>query len=766
VALLVAGFGVGVVLAMALGLLDAVLGPVFALFGVGAPVAMLIGIRRYRPAGRWPWVLTTVALLAFVVGASMRESLDTLGDLGSSRSLLPDLATLPGYVLLCCGLLGMARIQRGGRRDVDGLLDGAIAALAALTLAWIYLVNPALFHSDAPLSVRLVLSCYPPLSVFLVATAARIMFGSGRGARRALAFSLLLLAMAAMLVGDVVYMLVETGLMSLPVHLLDVPYALTYVAVITLVLHPSMRELTEPRDEEQAPPGHGRLAFVAVALAIPAVVTVTRVDAAVGDRVALAVIVVSLTGAATWRMMRAVRGYVRSEATLAHRATHDALTGLPNRAFVQDHVDRALARMAPGEGCVALFFLDVDRFKLVNDSHGHGLGDEFLVAVAHRLTSTTRPEDLVARIGGDEFVVVVEGLRSVEGALEVGERTRLGFGVPFQVRTAEIGSSVSIGVAITDGRDPSVDAEALIRDADTAMYQAKEAGRDAVTVFDPSMRDRAAQRLALEVDLRHALERDELHLHYQPVVNLAGGTIEGFEALLRWSHPSRGQIPPSAFIPVAEDTGLIAPIGAWVAEEACRQLARWRKILPNGRGLTMAVNLSARQLRDPDLVPAMRRALDRSALPGHALCLELTESLLMSNPGAAADVLAALREIGVKLSIDDFGTGYSSLAYLRRFQVDHVKIDRSFVDDLDREDTADETLVTAIVAMAKALRVVTIAEGVETAGQAERLRRIGCTVAQGYLYSRPVPADQIPAVAAQLGVARPGHLGLVRDEIA
>jgi len=761
----VAALGTAWVLAIAFGILGSAADATFVLLGIGAPIAMVIGIRRYRPAGRAPWVAMGCALLTFLVGVGLRVSFKTLGDLSSTRSLLPDLVTIPGYLLLGVGLLGIARIQRGGRRDIDGLLDGAIAALAALTLAWIYLVNPALFHSDAPLSVRVLLSCYPPLSVFLVAIAARIAFGSGRGVRRAPAYFLLLGAMSAMLVGDVMYMLVETHVASIPTNLLDVPYALTYVLVITLVLHPSMRELTEAAPEEPAVPGRGRLAFVAIALGVPALITVTRVDARPGDRIMLTVIVVLLTAAATWRMLRAIRAYATSQERLEHQATHDTLTGLPNRTFVQHAVDEALARQGPDDGLIALVFLDMDRFKLVNDSQGHGLGDELLCAVAHRLTSTTRPGDLVARVGGDEFVIVVHGLRTVADALEVGERTRLSFGVPFAVRDDEIASSVSIGIAISDPTDPTRDAESLLRDADTAMYQAKEAGRDAVTVFDESMRDRATQRLALEHDLRQALERGELHLHYQPVVKLPGGEIEGFEALLRWAHPTRGQIPPVAFIPVAEDTGLIVPIGAWVIREACRQLGRWRKTLPNGRQLTMAVNLSARQLRDPDLVQTVRDALRDEGLSPGSLCLELTESLLMNNAAAAADLLETLRALDVKLSIDDFGTGYSSLSYLRRFRVDNVKIDRSFVDGLDDDDSSDETLVAAILAMAKALRVATVAEGVETPMQAERLHALGCQTAQGYLFSRPVPADQVPAVAQQLGVVR--GLNLVRDsEIA
>jgi diguanylate cyclase (GGDEF)-like protein len=523
-----------------------------------------------------------------------------------------------------------------------------------------------------------------------------------------------------------------------------------------------MRDITAPVPAQEATPTIGRLVVVAVALAIPGMITVMRVDAPMGDRIAMTVIVLSLTAAAITRLFRAVRAHARSEARLVHQATHDLLTGLPNRAYVQEYVGQAL-QGATTRNRMALMFLDVDRFKLVNDSYGHTLGDTFLTAVAQRLRTSIRPVDLVARIGGDEFVIVASNLGNDAEATELAERTRRLFAQPFDVKGAELTSTVSIGIAVSDGSESHATAESMIRDADIAMYDAKESGRDTVASFDASMRDRVSKRLDLERDLYHALERDELVLHYQPVMDIGSGRVRGFEALLRWNHPAWGLVSPLTFIPVAEDTGLILDIGAWALGEACHQMQQWRGELNDGESMTMAVNVSARQLRNQGIVGRVQRALFESKLPRQNLALELTESTLMENPTGAPEVLGRLKALGIGLAIDDFGTGYSSLAYLRGFPVDTVKIDRAFIMNVDGPDSADATLVAAIVAMADALGIATIAEGVESETQAERLLELGCGIAQGFLYSRPVPADQVPATVERLEARARARLRPVRD---
>jgi diguanylate cyclase (GGDEF)-like protein/PAS domain S-box-containing protein len=444
----------------------------------------------------------------------------------------------------------------------------------------------------------------------------------------------------------------------------------------------------------------------------------------------------------------AIERHAADEA-LRHRVLHDSLTGLPNRISFVDSLGEALRRATVSGSPVGILFLDLDHFKLINDSIGHHAGDALLREVAPRLRSHLRPGDVVARFGGDEFGILVDRLADEDEAMAIADRVAAAFAEPYLLGGAEhfITASVGVAVARPSTKEPA-DPDMLIRNADAAMYRAKERGRARCELFDAEMRARALRRLELERELRKGLGRSELVLAYQPVVSLAGGEITGLEALVRWQHPTRGLLDPADFIGVAEDSGLIEPIGHWVQESACRQIIELHEQSPDRRPLDISVNLSARQVSHRDLAASISEVLTRTGLDPVHLRLEITESALVEESKSAKATLEALSELGVGLVLDDFGTGYSSLAYLNRFPLDGLKIDRSFVDALgvEQERTA---IVEAIIGMARALSLDVIAEGVENEAQLSELRRLGCDYAQGHLFSRPLPPEKLPGLLGE-----------------
>ena len=428
----------------------------------------------------------------------------------------------------------------------------------------------------------------------------------------------------------------------------------------------------------------------------------------------------------------------RTEDAVRHRALHDDLTGLPNRALFLDRLEHALAQMERRGTTVAVIFIDIDQFKVVNDSLGHQAGDHLLQSLVPRLSNALRPGDTLARFAGDEFVVLCEGLDDERGAVTVGERLLECFADPYSLGEREQFVSASLGIAVP--RRQSQTAEDLIRDADTAMYRAKERGRARLALFDEHMRVRTLVRMRIDHDLRRAVLGEDLYVHYQPIVDLEAGEVAGFEALMRWRHPSRGDLSPAEFIPIAEDSGMIGSLGRWVLEQAAEQAVRWGGLSgPHARPLGVSVNLSARQFGHGRLPEEVGEVLAETGLDPRRLLLEITESLLIGETDAAVDELHALKDLGVKLVLDDFGTGYSSLSYLERFPLDGLKIDRSFVAALSGGGSAP--IVDAIVSMAHSLDLQVTAEGVETGDQIDPLRRVGCEYAQGWYFGRPGPAD-------------------------
>jgi diguanylate cyclase (GGDEF)-like protein len=428
-----------------------------------------------------------------------------------------------------------------------------------------------------------------------------------------------------------------------------------------------------------------------------------------------------------------------AEERLFHDAFHDSLTGLPNRALFTDRLGRSLWRARRREEYrFAVVVLDLDRVKLINDSLGHVAGDRLLLALARRIEECLRAGDSAARVGGDEFAVLIDDLPDPADAIRVVTRLQQSLREPMTLGGQEVYTTASIGIAFhTDRYERPED---MLRDADTAMYAAKAAGGSRYQVFDQGMHERAVQRLQIESSIRRAIERQELRAYYQPVVSLSTGRLRGFEALIRWEHPERGLILPAEFIPIAEETGLIHKIGRWILREACDQLARWSRELRTPEPLSVSVNLSGRQLTESDLVMGTLRILEDTGLYAEQLTLEITESAVMQDPDNARERLGELRSLGIGISIDDFGTGYSSLSYLHRLPLTALKIDRTFVSAMS-ENVREAQICHAIVTLAHNLGLTVIAEGIETKEQRQRLRELHCEYGQGFHFAVPLPAE-------------------------
>jgi diguanylate cyclase (GGDEF)-like protein len=715
----------------------------YLVFGSASIAAILVGVRKNRPADPQPWYLLALATVCFVVGDAVMSGYDYVG-----RELpfpsAADALYLSGYPFMVAGVLRLSRAAgRPGSRE--NRADAAIISVGALALSWHLLMGSYAHDESLRVVGKLVMLAYPIMDLgvlFIVVNS--LIFG---GVRRPVD-KLIASAIVAMVIADFAYdILLLHGQYEIG-NPIDAGWFVNYVLVGVAALHPSMATVLPPAPVDHL---HRRRWMPVVALAgfvAPVILFVGNLlHIAVDVRFLAATSIVLIAVVAirvSWLFTSLQEGFTVQElleADLRHQAFHDSLTGLANRALLHDRVDHALAASPRASGSVAVVFCDLDGFKNVNDSLGHKYGDDLLVAVAKRLLSVVRPGDTVARLGGDEFAILMENVEDHAVGTTVAERVVSVLRQPIDVADLSINVSVSAGIAFGDDTKST---ETLLSEADSAMYEAKSSGRDHFQVFHTSMRSRVVERLELSNSLHGALERSEFYLQYQPLFSLHDGRLEGFEALARWRHAALGEVGPYRFIPIAEESGLIVPLGRWILETACAQAARWPE--QHGRFPSISVNLSGRQLQDPSLVDDVRTALAFSGITADRLILEVTESMLMVNPRQTAGVLLALKAMGLSLAIDDFGTGYSSLSQLHQFPVDILKIDKSFVDPLTDPGSEGSAFVKTIIGLARDLRLSTVAEGIEDVQQQETLRTLGCDSAQGYLLSRPLDA----AVAQRL----------------
>jgi diguanylate cyclase (GGDEF)-like protein len=712
--------------------------PIFLIIAVGSIVAVRRGSRHHLPAAeRGPWTVLMAALAAFLGGSVLRAVLPGAMDTPPGPiALVPDVLIVPGYFLLGYAFLDLLRRRRAAADDA-ARIDAVLIGLGAAFATWTFFIAPRVGSREVLTVPELVAAFFPVIDVMLLVLVLQLLLTGGG---RRWSMWLIGLACTVMFVADMLFAVQEGDTLGLDARSFDVLFMVSYVCLAVAALHPSMRALTKPQQHVVEDLRPGRMVGIAAVLIAPAVLATLSPPSTIWNgavRIALSVL---LTLAVLIRIVRANNSRARAEQDARRRATHDPLTDLPNRELLADTVAGWCDRATDAGQEISLLFIDLDHFKMVNDHWGHEVGDELLCAVAGRLSAMVRSEDLVCRIGGDEFVIALASPSHTALAEALAERLIAEFGEPFELSVGKVVISPSIGIARSEGAGEALE---LIRDADTAMYKAKGSGRNKYAMFDVSLRETLHTRVRLEQALRGALDRGELAVFYQPIIDLASDELTGFEALMRWNSPTLGAVSPLDFIPIAEETGLIERSGAWLLEEAAGQLVAWSAARPaDARPLHISVNVSVRQLRDGRLVDVVRDVLQRTGLPAAALWLEITESGVMEDLEVALVTLRGLRSLGVTLSIDDFGTGYSSLSYLNRLPVGILKIDRSFIAGVG-EDGANEPIVRAVLAMAHAMGHLVVAEGVETAVQRDWLRMLGCDLAQGYLYGAPRPSDAL-----------------------
>ena len=719
-----------------LDLSDTVSDACLGVAGIGTVWACFYGPRRHGARPRAAWRLIGVVALLFLVGVMIRP---VVTDLAMPLPLLADAITIPAYGLLCVFLAVMLRCRRS--LDRHAVLDALIIWLAGALTSYLVLAEPAAAIGNRPAAMSIMAGLYPLCDVTVLLLVVNLTFTT-----RTWPVSLLALLGSLLLLGagDTAYAIIGVQGHIYGSPLLNVPFVLSYTLMGVTALHPSVTELSHADRPPLQAWSARRVALLVPALAMPFVLLLVTGRTPAHRRI-IAIGGVLIVTLLLVRAISAVRAQVSAQRQAEFQALHDPLTGLPNRRSISREIERLLARLdGSADRRVWVFLLDLDGFKWVNDSWGHDTGDQVVIEAGARLRAATPGEIPVARVGGDEFLLAYAGDKA--GALRLADEIRGCFARPYPVRDAEIPITASIGIAhaACDGGSAALTAEALMRDADTAMYRAKGEGPGRSMIFDTSMHDEVRQRIELEVALRQALADEQLYVAYQPIVRLSTGVPLGAEALVRWAHPERGQIPPTVFIPIAEAAGLIGVLGTWVRREAVRQLGLWRTDGTVTDDFYLSINVSAQQFSEPELPLVVSGELAEFGVPPRAVALEMTESVMVDGSSVTGRVLHELRELGVKLLIDDFGTGFSALGYLRRFPVTGVKVDRSFVTGLGAS-VEDEEIVRAVVAMSTAMGLSVIAEGVETRLQRDALAAVGVTNGQGWLWGPAVPGPEFAA---------------------
>ena len=716
--------------------------PVYNLLGISAVCATAFGIWRWRPARQRAWILLAVGVALGSTGDILISFL-TRPDGTAPFPSVADAAYILGYVLIAIGLVGLVR-DRSREHDRAAWIDALIVASAAGIFIWVFVIRDEIVSSSDGLSA-LVAAAYPFLDIVQIAVVVHLLL---RG-HRTPSLVLLGLSFGASLIADLVYAKLSLDATYVVGHLVDAGWLLGYVALGVAALHPSMafsRNGPVARDGGRTTLTLPRLLLLAGAgLSGPVVVALETMRGDAPDAFAVAVGLSVVYLLVLWRAIIGLRSLEASmhdrgrlTVELAEQANHDPLTGLANRRLLLARLDAALAHPEP-DRVVAMLYLDLDRVKAINDSKGHAAGDAAIAAVAERLRVGLRTADTVARLGGDEFGILLAATTR-EAARSAATRVNALIERPVSMGGDAIPMSASVGLAFAE---PGDGPHEVIRNADQAMYRAKSTGGASFAEYSDLMRLENAERLELQAEMSAAIQRREFVLYYQPIVDLQTGSIVGLEALVRWSHPNRGLLLPGSFIPLAEQTGLIVPLGRWIFQEAVRQVSEWQRLGLLRRELWIDVNVAARQLADPRFTRDVAAAISGTGMGAGRIAVELTETELIRDPDAVGRSLSTLRRGGLRVVIDDFGTAYASMSHFVNFPIDGLKIDRQFVWELDATSGPGRALVSSMVRLASELGIWAIAEGVETERQAHVLREIGCPYAQGFLFSRPVPADAV-----------------------